>query len=161
MSASNNKPGVTPDSVTDREKSDLDDDAVSEALSGSQPPESGAKSVLPGPPIPPEVQAEIRDEKQEKPPTSGRRGPPSRTKGEGEKSMITANDIKEHMEVVGSDGEHVGTVDHCEGTDIIKLTKSDAAAGGEHHYIPMAWVTKIDQQVHLAHPGNEARSHWG
>ena len=26
--------------------------------------------------------------------------------------MIHQADIKEHMEVVGSDGQHVGTVDH-------------------------------------------------
>jgi hypothetical protein len=33
--------------------------------------------------------------------------------------------IKEHMEVVGSDGQHVGTVDGVE-DDRIKLTKSDS-----------------------------------
>jgi hypothetical protein len=75
--------------------------------------------------------------------------------------MIDPNDIREHMEVVGSDGEHVGTVDHCEGPNIIKLTKSDPAAGGQHHYIPLAWVDRIDQRVHLAHPGNDARARWG
>ena len=48
------------------------------------------------------------------------------------------NDIREHMEVLGSDGEHVGTVDHLEGEDRIKLTQSDAAAGGRHHFIPVA-----------------------
>ena len=32
--------------------------------------------------------------------------------------------IKEHMEVLGSDGKHVGTVDHLEGADRIKLTKT-------------------------------------
>ena len=26
--------------------------------------------------------------------------------------MIHQSDIKEHMEVLGSDGQHVGTVDH-------------------------------------------------
>ena len=159
MSADKNK-SDTPDSVTDREKSKLDDDAVTKALTGTEPPESGSKSVLPGPPIPPEVQAEIRDEKKE-PRTSGRRGPPSPRKDQGAKAMIDANDIKEHMEVVGSDGDHVGTVDHCEGPNIIKLTKNDPSAGGEHHYIPLAWVASIDQQVHLAHPGSEARSRWG
>jgi hypothetical protein len=29
------------------------------------------------------------------------------------------------MEVLGSDGQHVGTVDHMQGTDKIKLTKND------------------------------------
>ena len=31
------------------------------------------------------------------------------------------SDIKEHMEVLGSDGQHVGTVDHLEGSNQIKL----------------------------------------
>jgi hypothetical protein len=43
-------------------------------------------------------------------------------------------DIREHMEVLGSDGQHVGTVDHLEGADKIKLTKHDAG-DGKHHYI--------------------------
>jgi hypothetical protein len=34
-------------------------------------------------------------------------------------------DIKEHMEVIGADGVHVGTVDKVEG-DRIKLTKKDS-----------------------------------
>lgn len=139
----------TPGSATDREKAAVDDKAVSNAVTA----EDGTKSVLPGPPIPPETQAVLRR-------TSGRRGPPD-LKQKGENAMIDPNDIREHMEVVGSDGEHVGTVDHCEGPDIIKLTKNDPAAGGEHHYIPLAWVDRIDQRVHLAHPGNEARAHWG
>lgn len=45
--------------------------------------------------------------------------------------------IKEHMEVLGSDGQHVGTVDYMEGTDQIKLTKSDEDADGLHHFIPL------------------------
>ncbi len=38
--------------------------------------------------------------------------------------MADASAIKEHMEVIGADGVHVGTVDHVEG-DRIKLTKAD------------------------------------
>jgi hypothetical protein len=56
--------------------------------------------------------------------------------------MNTAQTIKEHMEVLGSDGQHVGTVDHIEGKDKIKLTKTDAKAGGKHHLIPMNWVDR-------------------
>ena len=52
--------------------------------------------------------------------------------------MVNASQIKEHVEVVGSDGKHVGTVDHMEGTDQIKLTRTDEDAGGEHHYIPLS-----------------------
>src|SRR3954447_12851197 len=41
-----------------------------------------------------------------------------------EVQMINASHIQEHMEIKGSDGQHVGTVDNVEG-DRIKLTKSD------------------------------------
>ena len=39
-----------------------------------------------------------------------------------------AQQVREHMEVVGSDGGHVGTVDKVEG-DRIKLTKKDDPDG--------------------------------
>ena len=39
--------------------------------------------------------------------------------------MFKSLDIQEHMEVVGSDGKHVGTVDHKERDDRIVLTKDD------------------------------------
>jgi hypothetical protein len=39
------------------------------------------------------------------------------------------------MEVVRSDGKHVGTVDHKEGYDRIILTKDDPMARGHHHVI--------------------------
>ena len=41
--------------------------------------------------------------------------------------MADTAKIREHMEVLGSDGQHVGTVDKVEGQRI-KLTKSDPAA---------------------------------
>jgi hypothetical protein len=52
--------------------------------------------------------------------------------------MVAPVMIKEHMEVLGSDGVHVGTVDHLEGRDQVKLTKDDPDAGGERHFIPPA-----------------------
>jgi hypothetical protein len=64
------------------------------------------------------------------------------------------------MEVVGSDGIHVGTVDHMEGADQVKLTKSDQAAGGEHHFIPLAWVQRVDDKVHLRQAAAEAKARW-
>jgi hypothetical protein len=61
--------------------------------------------------------------------------------------------IKEHMEVIGADGAHVGTVDHLEG-DRIKLTKKDSGEGshkGHHHYISTALVADIEgNQVRLS-----------
>ena len=58
--------------------------------------------------------------------------------------MVAPAMIKEQMEVLGSDGVHVGTVDHLEGRDLVKLTKDDPDAGGEHHFIPLAWVDHVD-----------------
>jgi hypothetical protein len=61
--------------------------------------------------------------------------------------------IKEHMEVIGADGAHVGTVDHLDG-DRIKLTKKDSGEGsheGHHHYISTALVADIEgNQVRLS-----------
>jgi hypothetical protein len=56
--------------------------------------------------------------------------------------MVNASQIQEHMEIKGSDGQHVGTVDRVEG-DRIKLTKSDKAARGEHHYMDLAAVREV------------------
>lgn len=68
--------------------------------------------------------------------------------------------IQNQMEVVGSDGKHVGTVDHLEGDEFIKLTKSDPAAGGKHHFIPMDWVENVDRQVHLSKKSDQAMKEW-
>jgi Uncharacterized protein conserved in bacteria (DUF2171) len=42
--------------------------------------------------------------------------------------MITPNQIKEHMEVVGNDGLHVGVIDRVEAGEI-RPTKNDAPTG--------------------------------
>jgi hypothetical protein len=70
---------------------------------------------------------------------------------------ISTSEIREHMKVVGSDGQHVGTVDRVEG-DRIKLTKSDPAAGGQHHYIDLSEVAKIKGgEVCLSSKAEEAK----
>lgn len=75
--------------------------------------------------------------------------------------MVNANDIKEHMEVKASDGQHVGKVDHMEGTDKIKLTKLDPANDGpHHHFIPLAWVDHVDAHVHLSKTSDDVKAHW-
>ncbi|ALH78970.1 DUF2171 domain-containing protein [Sphingopyxis macrogoltabida] len=56
--------------------------------------------------------------------------------------------IKEHMNVVGADGVHLGTVDHLDG-ERIKLTRADSpqaedGQGGKHHYIPAGLVASVD-----------------
>ena len=55
-------------------------------------------------------------------------------------------DIKEHMEVIGADGVHVGTVDKIEGNRI-KLTKKDSGEGshkGHHHFIDPGLVAGVE-----------------
>ena len=67
--------------------------------------------------------------------------------------------VTEHMEVVGSDGGHVGTVDKTRGDTII-LTKSDSAAGGHHHSIPCGWVDSVEDKVKLNITADEAMRRW-
>jgi hypothetical protein len=62
--------------------------------------------------------------------------------------MFAASEIREHMEVVGADGRHVGTVDHLEGDGQIKLTRNDSA-DGEHHFLAVDLVERVDDKVHL------------
>ena len=42
--------------------------------------------------------------------------------------MSSIDEVKEHMEVIGADGVHVGTVDAIEGQRI-KLIKADSGQG--------------------------------
>lgn len=74
--------------------------------------------------------------------------------------MVDASQIREHMEVKGSDGQHVGTVDHME-NGRIKLTKSDPASGGRHHYIGLDLVKEIKGGAVCLHKSaDEARRLW-
>jgi hypothetical protein len=72
-----------------------------------------------------------------------------------ESDMPEANVIAEHMEVLGADGVHVGTVDHLDGNRI-KLTKA-SSDDGEHHYVSTAYVQDIrGNTVTLTKPAAEA-----
>jgi hypothetical protein len=68
--------------------------------------------------------------------------------------------IQDHMEVVGSDGEHVGTVDHTENADRIVLTGDDPKPGGTPHLISAEWVDYVDSKVHLNKPSVKADLEW-
>jgi len=60
--------------------------------------------------------------------------------------MADLSQIKEHMDVIGADGVHVGTVDHMDG-DRIKLTKADSGQGsheGHHHYISKGLIAAVE-----------------
>jgi len=74
--------------------------------------------------------------------------------------MINLSEIHEHMEVIGSDGGHVGKVDKVLGGEI-ELAKFDLGAGLKHHLIPITWVETIqDGKVCLALTRDEAKSTW-
>ena len=79
--------------------------------------------------------------------------------------MTDASAIREHMEVIGADGAHVGTVDKVDG-DRIKLTRKDSGAdieGGEgahaghHHYVSLGLVAGVEgDRVRLSATGANA-----
>lgn len=79
--------------------------------------------------------------------------------------MVDTSSIKEHMDVIGADGVHVGTVDRVEG-DRIKLTKKDSGAQiegatgsheGHHHTIATGLIAGIEgDTVRLSATGANA-----
>ncbi|MFV0623756.1 DUF2171 domain-containing protein [Sphingomonas sp. ac-8] len=80
-----------------------------------------------------------------------------RTERKGQRDSLSR--VQEHMEVVGSDGKHVGKVDKVRG-DRIVLTKSDSDAHGHHHSIPSRWIETVDDKVKIRKSADEAKSHW-
>lgn len=71
-------------------------------------------------------------------------------------AALDPTQIREHMPVVGSNGSQLGMVDHIDGS-YIKLTKDDA---DQHHWIPLSWVTSVDDAVHLDRSVQDARQAW-
>ena len=65
--------------------------------------------------------------------------------------------IKPHMPVVCSENGQFAVVDHIEGRDLIKLAKDKQ---GQHHYIPLTWVTSVNDKVHIDRPGDRAMREW-
>jgi hypothetical protein len=62
--------------------------------------------------------------------------------------------ITAHMPVIGSDGQRIGTVDRIEG-DAIELSGQEMP-DGQHHRVPLAWVSGVDQHVHLGKTRDDA-----
>jgi hypothetical protein len=68
--------------------------------------------------------------------------------------------VREHMEVVGSDNKHVGTVDKIAGDRLI-LAKSDPESGGVHHSLSCSEVDRIEgDRVILDCSAEQARERW-
>ena len=72
-------------------------------------------------------------------------------------SITATGLIKEHMPVVCSENGQFAIVDHMHGLSSIKLAKDDH---GQHHYIPLAWVTSVDDKVHVDRTGKDAMKDW-
>jgi len=68
--------------------------------------------------------------------------------------------IREHMEVIGSDDQHVGTVDRVAGDRII-LAKSDPDSGGTHHSLMCSHIDRVEgDKVILDCTADQARDQW-
>jgi hypothetical protein len=70
--------------------------------------------------------------------------------------MSGLDNIREHMEVIGADGVHIGTVDRVE-DNRIKLIRADSGIGHEehHHYIPGGLVAEVEgDKVRLSARGD-------
>jgi len=80
-----------------------------------------------------------------------------REKRQGQRQSIRK--AAPQMEVIGSDGQHIGTVDKVAGDRII-LTKNDENAGGHHHSIPCSWIETVDERVTVNKSAEEAMNAW-
>ncbi|WP_439533725.1 DUF2171 domain-containing protein [Polymorphobacter sp.] len=71
--------------------------------------------------------------------------------------MTDLSQITEHMEVIGADGVHIGTVDKVE-DGRIKMTKADSGSHDDHHhYISGGLVASVEgNQVRLSAAGDAA-----
>lgn len=58
--------------------------------------------------------------------------------------MADTTAIREHMDVIGADGVHLGRVDKVE-DGRIKLTRADSGSHGDHHhYISAALIAGVE-----------------
>ena len=68
--------------------------------------------------------------------------------------------IREQMEVVGNDDQHVGSIDRVAGDRLI-LTKSDPEAGGVHHSISCSDIDRVEgDRVILDCSAEQAKQRW-
>ena len=73
--------------------------------------------------------------------------------------MVNASEIREHMEVVGADGVHVGKVDGVQG-DRIKLARKDEEHGqndAHHHFVQLSAVAANAEQLMEEEDGSSVR----
>lgn len=51
--------------------------------------------------------------------------------------------VRPRMDVVGSDGEHLGTAEHAD-HNRIELRRNDPASDGQHHWRPQEAIASVD-----------------
>ena len=78
--------------------------------------------------------------------------------GPAEGTDVGIAGVRKHMNVIASCGKKVGVVDQVEGS-AIKLTKKDSP-DGQHHFIPVAWVERVDSHVHLTKNSQQTEESW-
>ncbi|WP_431268705.1 DUF2171 domain-containing protein [Dankookia sp. P2] len=74
--------------------------------------------------------------------------------------MTSTGEIRPHMEIIGADGGHVGTVDRLR-SGHIRLTRADDpdGSGSHHHALPLHLVDRAEAgQVRLTVTTREARA---
>ena len=74
--------------------------------------------------------------------------------------MAGASKIRHDMQVLGHDGGMIGKVDAVEGK-VLKLQRAPELGGGEHHFVPLIWVERVDDHVHLNVAAATARDRFG
>ncbi|QIT18502.1 DUF2171 domain-containing protein [Acinetobacter pittii] len=73
-------------------------------------------------------------------------------------NTLNINDIKKHADVIASCGTKVGTVDHLDGENQLKLTRDE---NGQHHLIPTGWIGEVkEDQVILNKNSEEVKDQW-
>jgi len=73
-------------------------------------------------------------------------------------STLNINDIQKHADVIASCGTKVGTVDHLDGENQLKLTRDES---GQHHLIPTGWIGEVkENQVILNKNSEEVKDQW-
>ena len=73
-------------------------------------------------------------------------------------NTLNINDIKKHADVIASCGTKVGTVDHLDGENQLKLTRDES---GQHHLIPTGWIGEVkEDQAILNKNSEDVKDQW-
>ncbi len=77
--------------------------------------------------------------------------------GQGRASAIDARRIRPGMRVLCSGDTRFAIVDQVHGPSSIKLERDE---NGVHHYIPISWVARVDDQIYLDRPRPQIMREW-